>query len=67
MRHDYRLPADWPDMSPSERSAWMTQDRARRQAMRQDTATGRRLREDFERVERRLEARSETIDVEDFR
>jgi hypothetical protein len=35
---DYEFPADWEALSPEEKSDWFTQDRCRRQAMRQDTA-----------------------------
>ena len=63
MRHDYNLPADWETKTPKEKSRWMTQDRACRQALRQETPTGRMLRSRLERVSRRGKARSETVDV----
>ena len=48
MRHDYDLPPDWAAMTDEERSRWLTQERCRRQAQRQQTS---------ERVERKLKAR----------
>jgi hypothetical protein len=56
VRHDYILPPEWDDMTDEERSRWMTQERCRRQAMRQDTAYGRYLRNRHERMRRRFKA-----------
>jgi len=39
MRHDYKLPQEWDSMTDEEKSRWMTQDRCRRQAIRQDTTS----------------------------
>ena len=49
-RHDYELPSDWEEMSDEEKSRWYTQERCRRQAMRQDTPTGRALKRQAERA-----------------
>jgi len=64
MRHDYDLPPEWPSMSEEEKSQWMTQERCRRQALRQHTATARRAAHGIERAQRVLDARHETIEVE---
>jgi len=67
MRHDYDLPADWAAMTDAERSRWLTQERAFRQAKRQHTATSERMRHDAERSERRASARAHTINIEAHR
>ena len=67
MRHDYNLPAEWDSMTDAERSRWMTQDRARRQTLRQHTATAERMEHDSMRSERRAAARSETMSIEAHR
>lgn len=64
MRHDYDLPAEWHSMSADEKCQWMTQERCRRQALRQQTATSYRATHDMERLQRVLDARSETTEVE---
>jgi len=56
MRHDYDLPADWESMTDAERSAWLTQERCRRQSRRQHTATEEKRRHDETRLQRRREA-----------
>ncbi len=53
--HDYDHPPDWHKMSDEEKSRWYTQERCRRQAMRQDTPAGRALRRQAERAERNAE------------
>lgn len=66
---DYDLPV-WfwdKDTTDEDRSQWMTQERCRRQAMRQRTAYRRRMEAQAERRERRQKARNETVDVEDYR
>jgi len=67
MRHDYDLPAEWAAMTDAERSRWLTQDRALRQARRQHTAAAARMRHDAERTERRVSARAHTINIEAHR
>ena len=64
MRHDYDLPADWDSRSSEEKSQWLTQERCRRQAMAQRTATQRRLRKQHERATRKEAANPLSIDVE---
>ena len=67
MRHDYNLPAEWTSMTDVERSRWMTQDRAFRQARRQHTATAERMEHDAMRSDRRASARPHTINIEAHR
>lgn len=43
---DYDLPEMWGRMSDEEKAEWFSEERNRRQAMRQSTTTGRRLRGD---------------------
>jgi hypothetical protein len=43
-KHDYNLPSEWEEMSDEAKSRWYTQERCRRQAMRQDTPAGRALK-----------------------
>ena len=50
---DYEFPADWEALSPEEKSDWFTQDRCRRQAMRQDTALAANIEEVRRRQDRR--------------
>ena len=64
MRHDYDLPPEWIVMSDEQKCQWMTQERCRRQALRQQTATSRRAIQGMERVQRILDARNETTEVE---
>jgi len=64
MRHDYNLPADWHDRTDAEKSKWLTQERCRRQAMSQRTATRRRLRKQRERTARKQAANPASVDVE---
>ena len=66
MRHDYDLPQGWESMTAEEFSRWLTQDRCRRQAMRQDTPTGAALRQARRRAERRHEAVG-YVDLEEHR
>lgn len=63
MIHDYDLPPDWDSLSPEQKDEWFQQERARRQAMRQDTPFSRRVREARERRDRRAKARNETTEV----
>ena len=64
---DYQLPAEWPSMSDLERSEWMTAERCRRQALRQSTAMARRVEKAQERHDRRVDARAETVNLDDYR
>ena len=50
-KHDYDFPSDWDKMTDEEKSRWYTQERCRRQAMRQDTPAGRALKRQAERAE----------------
>lgn len=49
---DYEFPNGWGLMSDQEKSDWFTQERARRQARQQDTATAERMRATDEKAER---------------
>ena len=49
--HDYDHPPDWEEMTDEAKSRWYTQERCRRQAMRQDTPAGRALKRQAERAE----------------
>jgi hypothetical protein len=64
--HDYEHPPEWPSMSDAERARWYTQERARRQAMRQ-SGTGERLSRGQDRHDRVADARSATVNLEDNR
>lgn len=58
---DYNFPAEWHSMSDTEKSNWMTQERARRQAIRQETTFSYRVEKMQERMERKTEARNEVV------
>jgi hypothetical protein len=60
-RHDYRLPAEWAAMTPAERDRWFRQERARRQAARQETAFAARQAQTHTRLTRRLRARLRSV------
>jgi len=71
MRHDYNLPREWPDMTDAEKCRWYTQERARRQVIRQKEAGAMVSldfleREVFDRMQRRQEARAGTVDVSNY-
>jgi hypothetical protein len=66
---DYDLPV-WfwdEDTTDEDRHIWMTQERCRRQAMRQRTAYRQRMERQAERASRRQEARADTVDVAEYR
>ena len=66
---DYDLPV-WfwdPETTDEDRSDWMTQERCRRQAMRQQTAYRRRMERSTERRARRDAANPATVAVEEYR
>lgn len=67
MRHDYNLPADWQAKSDKQKSIWYTQNRCLRQAIKQDTVSGRKLKKEYERINRKEKARSETVDLKNYR
>jgi len=65
----YNLP-EWfydDDVTDQERSDWMTQHRANRRALKQDTPFARAVEKHHERMQRRLEARPDTVNVEKYR
>ena len=69
MMTDYDLPV-WfwdPETTDEDRSDWMTQERCRRQAMRQQTAYRRRMEQSAERRARREAANPATVAVEEYR
>lgn len=65
--HDYEFPPEWPSMSDSERSDWMTADRCRRQALRQSTAFAERQPRAQDRHDRRVGAAPSTVSLDDNR
>ena len=69
--HDNRLrPPSWfwdEDTTDADRSRWMTQDRCRRQARRQTMPSLEAMQRRVDRLERRIEARADTVDVEEYR
>jgi len=69
MTTDYDLPS-WfwdEDTTDADRSLWMTQDRCRRQARRQTMPSLEAMQRRVDRLERRIEARADTVDVEEYR
>jgi len=66
---DYDFPVWFWDAETTDedRHVWMTQERCRRQAMRQRTAYRRRMERLAERTARRQQARPDTVDVEEYR
>jgi len=62
--HDYNHPPDWEEMTDEEKSCWYTQERCRRQAMRQDTPAGRALKRQAERAGQNAEQPSEQQTVQ---
>lgn len=64
MRHDYDLPRAWAAMTDGQKDRWFKGERARRQALQQDTPLARHAHRVRERLERKAAARSGTIDVE---
>jgi len=53
-RHDYNLPPDWDSMSDEEKSRWMTQDRCRRQALRQKTTSSEVIKHELHEFQMEL-------------
>ncbi|WDY79138.1 hypothetical protein ORFS41 [Halorubrum tailed virus] len=69
MTTDYDLPS-WfwdEDTTDADRSRWMTQDRCRRQARRQTMPSLEAMQRRVDRLEHRIEARADTVDVEEYR
>lgn len=64
-RHDYDLPPDWAGMTDEERVQWLTDERNRRQAVRQGTIGPIQRQQD--RFERRAEARACLVSLSDNR
>ena len=63
-KHDYDFPSDWDKITDEEKSRWYTQERCRRQAMRQDTPAGRALKRQAERAEQHAEQSKEQQTVQ---
>jgi len=69
MMTDYEFPV-WfwdPETTDEDRSNWMTQERCRRQAMRQQTAYRRHVERSAKRRARREAASPATVAVEEYR
>jgi hypothetical protein len=65
VRHDYDLPVDYEKrIEEGTMSEWYTQERARRQALRQETNFEREFTSVRDRIERLLAAASETVKIE---
>ncbi|MFB6232979.1 MAG: hypothetical protein ABEH61_01845 [Haloarculaceae archaeon] len=66
---DYDLPVWFWDSETTDedRHIWMTQERCRRQAMRQQTAYRQRVKRQAERTTRRQQAHPATVSVEEYR
>jgi len=63
-RHDYDLPADYEKkVEEGTMSEWYTQERNKRQAMRQETNFEREFTGLRDRLERIIEAASETVKI----
>jgi len=69
MPTDYNLPEwFWDDgITDEDRHIWFTQERCRRQAMSQDTPYIRAFKKYIKRVQRKQEARPDTVDLSDMR
>ena len=64
---DYDLPAEWESMSDEQRSEWLTRERCRRQAERQSLPAYSEIERLEERWSRRMDARSETVSLDNWR
>lgn len=63
-RHDYDLPHDYEQrVAEGTMTEWYTQERAKRQALRQATNFERKTETLRRRVKRRLKAAAETVPV----
>jgi len=58
---DYELPTGWGLMTDQQRADWYDRDRARRQAIRQDTPLGRRAQAELE-AQQRLDTNQFRVD-----
>ncbi|MDS0257843.1 hypothetical protein NDI56_00310 [Haloarcula sp. S1CR25-12] len=64
-RHDYDLPADYEKrIAEGTMSDWYTQERAKRQALKQDTNFEREFLGLRDSIERLVAAASETVKIE---
>ena len=64
-RHDYDLPADYEQrIADGTMSDWYTQERAKRQALKQDTNFEREFLGLRDSLERLVSAASETVKIE---
>jgi len=66
-RHDYDLPQCWDSLTDEQKDRWYKGERARRQALRQDTPLARKAHEVKRRRRRRAEARSGTVSLQVYR
>ena len=65
VRHDYDLPADYEQrIEEGTMSEWYTQERAKRQALRQQTNFEREFTGLRNSIERVIAAASETVPIE---
>lgn len=63
MRHDYDLPPDWEALTDKQKHIWMTQERCRKQAMKQKTPTARKAEKEDKRRYRKLKAHPGTVPI----
>ncbi|UBF22743.1 hypothetical protein M1M38_gp050 [Halorubrum tailed virus 27] len=47
---DYDFPPEWESFTDEEKSDWFTEERCRRQAMRQNTGFAKRVEQEEERL-----------------
>lgn len=57
----------WDKMSTEDVQHWAHTLRSWKQAMRQDTPSGKRIRHDLKRSRRIEESHPDTVDLEDYR
>jgi len=62
-RHDYDLPQCWTSLTDEQKDRWFKGERARRQALQQDTPLARKAQRVQRRRERRAEARPGTVSL----
>lgn len=60
---DYQHPPDWESYTDDEKSNWYLKERCRRQTLKQNTTTARILRKQYERLQRKVEAHPDTVEV----
>jgi len=67
MPTDYDLPVNWHDLTDEKKSRWYTQERCRRQAMRQRTGYAQHMAEKAERDARKRAASPAHVKLDEYR